>query len=119
MPMANINDRASIERIYPRDAFHRDANFNSLQNTPILHGVTVLSAADETGAFELARHERQTGERDVTQDAKFLPATPTEQSVGHEDEAYASFLARIVDVARSGVRPHQGGESRLHGFHGG
>ena len=63
MAKANINDRASIERVYPADAFAVDAADNDRQpGNQLLHGVRLLSAPDAHGAFELERAARQVGE---------------------------------------------------------
>src|SRR4051812_44743482 len=63
MARANINDRGSIECVYPADNFAGDAADNEKQpGNQVLHGVRILSAPDAQGAFELERASRQVGE---------------------------------------------------------
>jgi hypothetical protein len=71
MAGANLKDRASIEAIYPLNVFRHDAGVNATGNTPVLHGLRILSEPDETGRFELVRANQHTGERDPEGDTSF------------------------------------------------
>jgi len=61
--LANINNRRSIERIYPISAFAVDAARNAKQPAnEFVRGVRVLSAPDDGGEFEIAPGTRHVGE---------------------------------------------------------
>ncbi len=140
MTAANVNDRDSIARIYPREAYEEDAGLNALAKSAVLHGVRILSEPDETGAFRLARAQRQVAERDPEGDTVFLaPYLADELDALRRDPVYGgpeekdglsviaprgdyeAFLDRIAEAARA-VRfkgPIGKEEDRLRGFHGG
>ena len=59
---ANINDRQSIERLYPPDAFARDAAENDRHRIEILKGVRIASAPDGDGNFALEPAAQYAGE---------------------------------------------------------
>ena len=59
MHKANVNDRASVEAIYPQVAFDEDAGRNALADAPVVHGLRIDSAPDPQGWFALA-HARLT-----------------------------------------------------------
>lgn len=54
-PNATLNDRASLEAIYPYSAFEADAGSNSMGNASSRHGVRIETVPDDAGAFRLAR----------------------------------------------------------------
>jgi hypothetical protein len=137
---ANVNDRESIARVYPREAYEEDAGRNALAKTPVLHGVRILSQPDEAGSFRLARAHHQVAERDPEGDTVFLApylgdeldALQRNPTYGGPEEKdglsvvdprgdYEAFLDRIVEAARSArfKGPIGKGEERLRGFHGG
>jgi len=61
--LANINNRPSIERIYPICALAVDAAQNAKQPAnEFVWGVRVLSAPDDGGEFEIAPGSRHAGE---------------------------------------------------------
>ena len=123
MAIANIKDRASIERVYPPDAFAVDAADNDKQpGNQVLHGVCIRSAPDAQGAFEVERASRQVGEMGG---ALFLAPYP--RSMGHDfasrapDPAagYDAFIDEIIAAApcfgfREAEAPGRGDE-RLQG----
>ena len=103
MAKANINDRGSIERAYPPDAFALDAADNDKQpGNQVLHGVAIRSAPDAQGVFELERAARQVGEAGG---ALFL--APFRRSMGRDfattapDPAagYDGFIDEIIAAA--------------------
>ena len=47
MAKADIRDRASLQRVYPPDAFAADASANDTQGAQYLKGVRIASAPDE------------------------------------------------------------------------
>jgi hypothetical protein len=118
--VANINDRSTIERVYPFDRYRQDANRNTIPNAQILHGVTVASPPDESGAFHLHEAERQSGELEAIAGgyAFFLPPMGGAGDLEADKADYAGFIDRIVETARQ-VRKVQPADERLHGFHGG
>src|SRR5579872_4975962 len=62
MAKANVNDRASLERAYPRDAFAEDSARNVATSDLLRRGVRIDSAPDAEGRFELERVKRHAGE---------------------------------------------------------
>lgn len=117
-PVASVNDPGSLERIYPFEQFRRDANRNALPNSLVLHGITVVSPPGPDGSFHLQLAERQSGERDRSHDAVFLPATGCSGDLQADKAGYAAFIARVIEAART-VQPVQPADERLTGFHGG
>ena len=141
MGQANIHDRLTIERIYPREAFDRDSRLNSDVKTDTLHGVKIASKLDAGGNFRLARASRHVAEQNPEGDVVFVfPHSyrgedslmqgrdyggPEERgrlsTEGCESSAYDRFVARVIEAAQSAdFKPEIGfNESRLEGFHGG
>ena len=143
MPQANINDRTSMEGLYPLEQFRRDAGANSMAKTTVHHGVAILSPPDPDGAFEARRLGRQVGENDPEADARFLAPflrsdaasfAQKPQSYGgtgergdpldkaeQKNDDYDAFITRVLDVARTAEFKGSigDGEERLKGFRGG
>lgn len=142
MSTANVNDRASIERIYPREAFEQDAAKNSRGKALVLEGVLIASQPGENGEFELVRKRRQVGENDPEGDTLFVApylgqdygALAQTAAYGAAEEKgdavakveqssreYAAFIDRIVATAKAAhfKEPIGRHEERLKGFHGG
>ncbi len=114
MRQANIHDRGSIERIYSRAVYARDANANMRAKASVLFGVRIASGPDGNGAFVLTRASRHAGEADNAGGAVFL--APFAQDTAHSadypvsanapDEGpgrspYDEFLDRILATART------------------
>src|SRR5205814_10622849 len=59
---ANIHDRASIERVYPREAYASDASQNELRKPAMLRGVRIAAAPDEKGEFAIEPAVQHAGE---------------------------------------------------------
>ena len=98
MPTANINDRHSLEAIYPRDAFAGDAAENGRTDATMLRGLRVLSAPDDNGNIQLERARHQVGE---SHGAPFLPAFRPSGGTEHDPTAgYDAFLADVVEAAK-------------------
>jgi hypothetical protein len=142
MPEANINDRASIEAIYPREVFRSDAARNSDAKAAVLHGVSIASEVSEGGAFALQRASRHVGEGDPLGDTLFLAPflgdayaameqTPAYgatkekarglEKVDRQDADYDAFIERVIAAAsqarfKEAIGRH---EERLRGFRGG
>ena len=138
MAEANVNDRASVERLYPRADFERDAGENSDAKASVHGGLRIVSGVDASGTFRAERGLRHVGENDPEGDARFLapflreahapvPQTPLYGGAAAPPDApdkgsdYRSFIDRIIATARSAEfkDPIGRGEERLHGFHGG
>jgi hypothetical protein len=123
MPNANIHDRVSIERIYSRDDFARDASENERRKPGLLKGVQVTSAPDANGNFMLVPASQQVGE---VSGAVFL--APFHRVTAEEDAAadpdprhgYEAFLDDIIEAARrQGYRSASSpgpGDPRLRGL---
>jgi len=108
MAKVNANDRATLERVYPKDEFVNDAARNDLPNA-IVRGVRVGSAPDDTGGFELERAARHVGE----------PETP-HFLAPHNGQDYQRFLDDVIAVAqqfgfRTEETPGQG-DPRIKGL---
>jgi hypothetical protein len=103
MARANIHDRRSIERIYPTDAFARDAAENDRSGVEVSHGVRIGSAPDQAGDFEVEPAARHAGEVPGTVFlAPYLRAAANVRPSADPDpdHGYDAFIAEIVDVAR-------------------
>lgn len=139
MSSATIDDRASLERIYPRAAFEQDSRENVRSDIAVVHGVRILSAPDASGAFRVMRTRQHVGERDPEGDTVFLAPSLTAQpggltaspayggpqdtgpAAGSGRSGYDEFLDAVFETARTAeFKPPIGrGEERLRGFHGG
>lgn len=119
MARANIQDRATLERAYPFEAYARDAAQNSLAESQVLRGIRILCAPDAVGTFELEPAGRHIGE---TAGAAFL--APQRQDVGSGEidqrASYEEFLDEVIAAARrSGFEPDQApgrNDARLRGL---
>jgi hypothetical protein len=103
MPKANIHDRRSVERVYPAEAFARDATENDRQRVELLHGVRIGSAPDKAGDFELEPASLHAGEvPGAVFLAPFHRAMPDEHALADPDphHGYDAFIAEIVDAAQ-------------------
>jgi hypothetical protein len=131
MSQANIHDRASIESIYPRAVFAREANANARAKASVLRGLSIGSAPEGTGAFELVRAARHTGEKEVEGGAIFLcpfaqgtgenaanPAAASAASGGSARGAYDLFIDEVIATASRATAPPTAGrgDARLRGL---
>jgi hypothetical protein len=142
MPDANINDRRSVEGLYPRDDFERDASENSDAKATVHRGLRILSAVDPNGGFKAERGLRHVGESDPEGDTVFVaPFLAQSQAPLHQTNTYGgdvemgdpgqasqdktgdyrAFVDRIIAPAKAAeFKPPVGRhEGRLRGFHGG
>jgi len=113
MAKVNANDRSTLERTYPEDAFKSDAAQNEKVPNAVRHGVRIGSAPDPEGCFELERAARHAGEPETpTFLAPTLAAMP--------EEGYALFLDDVVAAAqRFGFRADESpgqGDPRIRGL---
>jgi hypothetical protein len=122
LPQANINDRQSIERVYPPDAFARDAAENDRHRVELLKGVRVASAPDGSGNFALEPATQYAGEVPGTPFlAPFHRRTAEEFAADDPDplHGYDAFIDDIIEAARRhGYRPEDSpgrGDPRLRG----
>jgi hypothetical protein len=122
MPTANIHDRGSIERIYPRDAYASDASQNDRHHPAGLRGVRIAEVADGAGNFAIEPAAHQAGEvPGAVFLAPFHRATAQENAAAEPDtrHGYEAFLDEIIEAAqRPGFRPEASpgpGDARLRG----
>jgi hypothetical protein len=133
--IANIHDRASIERIYPEAVFALEAGENSRAKTMVHKGVRILSSVDDKGDFEIERASRQVGEDGGPDQAIFLSpdlvssadalvegggyGTTIQLESGeqaHKAADYLAFIDRIIGAAKQAdIRPAPAGDERLRG----
>lgn len=142
MAIANVNDKTTIERLYPRETFARDAGRNADAKASAQHGLRIESEPDGTGAFSLSPASRHVGEGDMRMHSLFLaPARSYDAALepggaayggtaerqdgpaadhSAAERAYEDFIDRVLDAARS-VRFQEldAQDERLKGFHGG
>ena len=140
---ANINDRATIEQAYPRQAFEEDIRKNSDAKATVQRGVRIAAAPDGAGAFRIVRASRHVGEIDDVGETVFLSPVrsfdaalkPNSSGYGQEEAeagglpaepgrsagAYDAFLGAIVEAVRTAhfETPLAANDERLKGFHGG
>jgi hypothetical protein len=122
MQRPNVNDRSTVERIYPRAVFQQEANANARGDASVLRGVRIVSAADDAGVFDLVRASRHAGESDPSDGAIFLSPAAQEAMPGAPapawDDAYRRFIDRIIaTAARAEFAPSPGpGDARLRGL---
>src|SRR5689334_5585863 len=142
MAEANVNNRASVERLYPRSDFEREAAENSEAKATVHRGLRIVSAVDAKGTFSAERASRHVGENDPEADTVFvapflregyaaLQQTTVYGGAAEQGDAvarteaqrdeYGVFIDRIIASAKSvHFKPAVGrGEDRLKGFHGG
>jgi hypothetical protein len=138
MPTAKIDDRTSIEGVYPESAFAEDAARNSVGDAQILFGLRIESGPDEHGEFALVRAKQHVGEQAPSSGAIFLApehqtryagllqndAAGTQHGQGADNDPageYAAFIERVIETAKNGDFPDfvGRGEVRLRGFRGG
>ncbi len=122
MGEANVNDRASVERLYPREDFERDAGENSEAKATVYRGLRIVSAVDVEGKFTAERASRHVGESDPEADTIFVApfltyayaslrqsdvyGGPEERSdspvpSARKGEDYAAFIDRLIQAAKS------------------
>jgi hypothetical protein len=142
MPEANVNDRRSVERLYPREDFEREAAGNSDAKAMVHRGLLIVSPVDREGRFSAERASRHVSEGDPEGDTVFLTPflaqadAPLRQSEAYggavqtgdvlaggpqKGQDYRAFVDRIIQAAKSAEFKTAVGrdEERLHGFHGG
>ena len=119
---ANIQDRASIERVYSRDDYARDASENERRKPGVLKGVQITAAPDENGNFMLSPASQQAGEvSGAVFLAPFHRVTAEEHAATDPDPGlgYEGFLDDIIEAAqRQGYRAESSprpGDQRLRG----
>jgi hypothetical protein len=122
MAQANIHDRGSVARIYPRDAFARDAAANDRHRIEVLHGVRILSAPDAAGNFALEPSAQYTGEVPGTIFLAPFHRRTAEERAGIDPDphhGHDAFITEIVEAAqRGGYRAETSpgrGDPRLRG----
>src|SRR5215472_18701686 len=113
MDRTNINDRASIARLYPFAAFLGEANANMRARASMWRGVEIIAGPDAEGWFAMTRASRHAGEREVAGGARFL--CPFAEATGHAPDypapavgagdadgrttAYDAFIDKIIAAA--------------------
>ena len=120
---ANIHDRASIERVYSREDYARDASENERRKPGVLKGVQITAAPDENGNFVLSPASQQVGEvSGAVFLAPFHRVAAEEHAAADPDpgHGYEAFLDDIIAAAqRQGYRAETSpgpGDQRLRGL---
>lgn len=119
MAKANIRDRASLERVYPRESYASDAAQNAAAADQIVRGVRILSGPDTVGDFDLEAGSRHVGE---TCGTVFLAPQRRDGGSGEFDRqaGYREFLDEIIVAAQAfGFEPEQSpgrNDPRLRGL---
>jgi hypothetical protein len=126
MATVNVNDRSSLERVYPEDAFANDGAQNERMPNELWRGGLIASAPDNSGCFEFDRATRHS--------PHFLAPTRRAEEVIKEGDhhsprqvapprppaGYSQFLDDIVETARrvgSGADHSPGyGETQVKGI---
>ncbi len=137
MAKANLNDRASIEKIYPEAQWEKDAARNTQGSAAVIRGVKILSEPGDDGSFELKPMAQHVGEGDPESDVIFLPAFEADAAAASDGSTYggsaaptadhdtareyARFIDSIIEAARTAdFKPAIGkGDERIKGFRGG
>ena len=140
MQSVNINQRETLESYYPLDSFVHDANQNARGKTAVMHGLRILSAPDDNGAFKVTKARHNVAEDASHKDTMFLYSVRDDDNnffdKGEADaskavqakdnpvdpaELYRGFIDRVIETARNAhFQDDIGrGEPRLKGFHGG
>jgi hypothetical protein len=131
MPIANIQDRKSIEEVYPPAAFASDAAYNGQVTHEVILGVRILSAPDAKGDFDLERSRQHIGEaatptflaphrreKMLTNKEEDTPAAGVE--LPHLPAGYMEFVDDVAAAARQfGFEPEKSpgrNEPRLQGL---
>src|SRR5207249_2206356 len=119
---ANIHDRPSIERVYPREAYASDASQNERRKPAMLRGVRIAAAPDDKGEFAIEPAVQHAGEvPGAVFLAPFHCVTAEENAAADPDPrlGYEAFLDEIIEVAqRLGFRADASpgpGDARLRG----
>jgi len=141
MPEANVNDRESVERLYPQHAFERDAGENAEPKATVHRGLRLVSAVEPDGRFTAEPATRHVGESNPEGDTVFVapfraqgaplqqtgayggPAQAADagETSGERNQEYRAFIDRVIETARAAeFKPAVGrDEDRLRGFRGG
>ena len=120
---ANIHDRASIERAYPREAYASDASQNERRKPAMLRGVRIAAGPNDQGEFAIEAAAQHAGEvPGAVFLAPFHRVTAEENAVAEPDPrlGYEAFLDEIIEAAqRLGFRADASpgpGDPRLRGL---
>ena len=137
MAKANLNDRASVENIYPEARWEQDAAQNTRGKAAVMHGLKILSEPGADGGFDLAPASQHVGESNSDGDVVFIPAFEADAAAASDGSTYggsvapiadrdtaneyARFIDSVIEAARNAdFKPAIGkGEERLKGFRGG
>jgi hypothetical protein len=119
MSNADINDRSSIERIYPRAVFLRECNANMRTKASMLRGLSILVGADAAGRFEMVRAARRASAAEAGDGVFLYPVAAATSDAAAAADPYHAFLDRVIataaarhsdatargDARRKGLRP--------------
>jgi len=135
MQRANVNDPRSLEAVYDRAAFERDASRNAMADAAVHHGLRIESAPDGEGWFGVVPARHHVGEAKGEHSVFLFPHrraeggggpevgfSPSQQnSPAERRDEYEAFLRSVLEAARRAEFPDAigRGEERLKGFHGG
>jgi hypothetical protein len=100
---ANMHDRASIERVYPREAYASDASQNERHTPATLRGVRITAAADKDGNFGVEPAAQHAGEEPQAAFLAPFHRAAAEQNAARESDpaqGYEAFLDEIIEAAQ-------------------
>jgi len=124
MAIANIGDRQSIERIYPREVWETEAGMNSEGGEQKLCGLLIESNPDGDGSFQIRRAARDKAENEADSYVIFLCpymgrafdiftstgvyGAVVEKHDALEDDSYeyADFIDGVIAAARTATLHH-------------
>jgi hypothetical protein len=134
-PNANVNDRPSIEALYPAEVFEADAGANSMGHAHFLRGIRVEAGSDESGAVRIARATQSLSDADHPACSAFLcpymgrayglfmlqgggrGAVDERRDIfePHLDE-YSAFIDKIIETGRHSALAPGGSRDRMAGW---
>ncbi|MBP2295736.1 hypothetical protein [Azospirillum rugosum] len=139
METANVNDPTSLETLYSKADFEKDARLNAQDKTTVLHGLMILSMPGDDGSFSITRANRQVGEVEDTSHSIFVSPRlsgaesdafvqndtdyggPVEQRDPPRErtDPYRAFLDDVLQAARTARFAPAVPAEKLKGFRGG
>jgi hypothetical protein len=133
-PNANINDRGSVELVYPLSACESDAGANSAADATMRRGVRIESVPDPLGAFRVVRATASLQELPRGTHTFLCPymgkrygefvlvggsrgSVEERRDIFESDaDEYHAFIERVIEAARNNQAERHLDPHRLAGF---